>query len=170
MWPSYLSFSLDGKKLQQKNILSKDKRLKLISNSKNKLYINELDENRIQQFIEFVNLCKKNNIDTTIFFDPSHLSYLKKNHFYIINQELIIIERLLFDSSVEEIKYYNNFNEFNLNKNYYFVDYIHYDYNASSKLIHDLIKKDNNSISLNFNKKNFTNLKTNILKEMKKYE
>ena len=167
-----IEFAKNGRRLfkqyyERKNNKKKlDDHKKRLINQKIQTFDGNISIKEIEKLNELFKMATQNNVEISLFFVPVHSSYLKWNNGRQFFNELKLIKEILFQTNINEIVYFNNFNIINKDITYFEQDVSHMNYDAGV-LIEEDLKSNKPKLGVQINKQNH---RIQLLKLKKIYE
>ena len=154
-----IDFANNGRRLvkqyfERKNSMKKlDDHKKKLTNQKIQIFDGKISFEEIENLNKLIQMASQNNVKISLFFVPVHLSYLKWENGSQFFNELKLINKILTQTDISEITYFNNFNIINKDITYFEQDVSHMNYDAGA-LIEEDLKNNVPKIGILINKQN----------------
>ena len=139
---------------ERKNSKKKlDDHKKKLTNQKIQIFSGKISLKEIKNLNKLIKMASQNNVQITLFFVPVHLSYLKWENGSQFFNELKLIKKILSQTDINEIVYFNNFNIINRDITFFEQDVSHMNYDAGA-LIEEDLKNNVPKLGILINKQN----------------
>ena len=124
-------------------------------------YLEEPFESKSFKYLKkILRLCEKNNIKVRLIFDPVSYIFLQSNDYEYLYTELKIVKKIVNELN-QEVLYFNNLNNINLNLKIFEDGHSHYNYDAALEIKKEIFL-DEYFIGVKINKQNFNEVVKNL--------